>query len=141
MDKCKHCGQILEDGLEVCQSCEQGFANDKISKNFSIDEKSEYKKCGFCNTKLSDFMKYGKVGCGQCYESFDEEVGKMAKKLSFGNHFHVGKFIKPDEMSDEKSSELINLNRLLSKAIENDDFSQAHDIRMKINKIKEECYD
>lgn len=141
MDKCKHCGQILEDGLSICESCKYGVENDKISMNFTLDKKREYKKCGFCNTKLSDFIKYGKTGCGQCYDAFRDEIKKIADNLSFGSTFHVGKFIKPEEMSDEKSKELIDLTRSLNNAIENDDFSKAHEIRMKINKIKEECYD
>ena len=90
------------------------------------------KRCKSCNTSFEEILNSGKMGCPDCYTEFYEEIMPTVIKIQ-GNTQHKG--ISPssvsevDEPSDNKSDEIAKLENDLKKAIENEEFEKAAEIR------------
>lgn len=99
-------------------------------------------KCSNCGLSYEDFRKLGRLGCGDCYQSFHEHLEALLKKIHGSNH-HLGKSpvrgkksapsstvakTKPDNMDD--------LKQQLQDAIQSEDFEKAAQLRDKIRSIE-----
>ena len=94
-------------------------------------------KCPNCGTTYDDFRKFGRLGCSQCYEAFKLHLTTLLRKIHGANH-HLGK--APVGLSTEIRQTVENLHDLktqLMKAIQDEDFEKAAQLRDKIKKIEE----
>ena len=90
--------------------------------------------CALCGSSFDDIIKSGKCGCPQCYTTFYERLLPHIKKVQ-GNVEYVGKRIV---LSDKNVSKSIDeLNTILKKHIENENYEQAAIVRDEIKKLKE----
>ncbi|MCG2710725.1 MAG: UvrB/UvrC motif-containing protein [Candidatus Omnitrophica bacterium] len=161
--KCQLCGkpatvhltEIINDQmteLHLCELCakEKGIAG--LGQPFGLQDlltglvdfgapvisgKTAVLKCENCNMTYEDFRKIGRLGCSQCYEIFKESLEPLLKKVH-GSLQHLGKGPERDDAGFQAKKKLQNLHLKLQKAIQNEAFEEAANIRDKIKKMEKE---
>lgn len=106
-------------------------------------------KCDQCGYTFDDIANTGKLGCGNCYDVFEERLDPIIKKIQ-GSNQHIGrvgkiidnkidkKIEKKAEDKKEKTSENVEINKLqeeLKKAIKEERYEDAAKIRDEIKEI------
>lgn len=140
----------------LCSECakEMGYTNlwSDMSSDFgsilgsffsnALPARSETTRCKTCGSTYHDIAKSGQVGCADCYELFLSELMPSIRRIH-GNTTHCGKrpgfALKEGTKADEVNieSEIDVLKNKLQKAIEEQNFELAAELRDKI-KEKEE---
>lgn len=92
--------------------------------------------CSFCGLTLDDFKKTGRLGCSQCYVSFEAHLSGLLRRLHGGTQ-HVGKvYLPPDPSAGAQQERLAGLRRKLDRAVESEDFERAAQIRDMIRSLE-----
>ena len=92
-------------------------------------------KCPNCGLSYADFKKIGRLGCGECYSAFRKYLGPLLKKIH-GSNLHFGKFPLKVTKSLKEKIDLSGLRQKLQKAIEQEDFEEAANIRDQIKDLE-----
>src|SRR5215470_14378739 len=88
-------------------------------------------KCARCGFTQADFKKAGRLGCPECYKTFSEPLEGLLKTMHKGVR-HVGKVPEALRQTRDLSDRLKQLQKKLSKAIEQEDFEEAAILRDEI---------
>ncbi len=137
--------------LNLCKSCaeQQGLNNPlvDISKVFgkiiiailgehltsqtseSVKETEDGVVCGHCGLSWSDFKRTGRLGCPQCYDTYMDNLKTLLRRLH-GSNKHIGKKIQKE--TEEVKESLDTLKRKLKRAIKNEEYETAAEIRDRI---------
>ncbi len=142
-------GQMSE--LHICEDCarkksqamEQQFGlSDLLAGMADFDKtKSEASaigmsvKCPICGLTYADFKKIGRLGCGECYNTFRKYLGPLLKRIH-GSTQHTGKFPAKAAKVSRKRTGIQELRIRLSKAIESEAFEEAAKIRDQIKELE-----
>lgn len=113
-------------------------------------------KCNQCGYTFEDIANNGKLGCGNCYEVFQERLDPIIRRIQGDNH-HVGrrgKIIdnkieqrmgnssneeeKTNQLVGEKRNQLEKLQEDLKQAIKEERYEEAAKIRDEIKKVEKE---
>ena len=92
--------------------------------------------CPNCGMTYDDFKKFGRLGCSECYTAFRDHLSILLKKIHGSSH-HYGK--SPGNLAKNVGSKgemLYQLKEQLQKAIENENFEKAADLRDKIRTLE-----
>lgn len=153
-------GKVTE--LHLCHDCaaEKGFLDDSF-KNFNpfaflennenmfgellggmlgsqnSGSLKEAAVCPFCGMRLREFMHGGKAGCAKCYTTFKDAIAPTLKKLH-GNTAHTGKFPKGHAEFHAKKARKAELEELLKRAIETQEYEKAATYRDAIRALDAE---
>ncbi len=99
--------------------------------------------CSNCGLNYDDFRKFGRLGCGQCYDSFKEHLSGLLKKIH-GSGEHLGKIPNPSKAIPPAAAKALTLiegvapksledyKKQLHDAIAAEDFEKAAILRDKI---------
>ncbi len=93
-------------------------------------------KCPHCGFTQADFKKAGRLGCSECYVSFAEGLEGLLKSMHKGIK-HVGKIPQVLQQSKDLSEKLKSLQKKLDKAVAEEDFEMAANVRDEIKVTKE----
>lgn len=156
--QCDHCGeneavihltQIVNNQMgtvHLCETCaaEKGLEPHSAPDNFPLtdflaqmgkemsDEPSG-DQCGFCGLRLEDFKKTGRLGCPECYVTFESHLRNLFRRLHGGTQ-HVGKVYLPaDPTEADRQQRLVRLRQKLDQAVRTEDFERAARLRDEIN--------
>ena len=108
----------------------------------ALPARSGATRCAGCGSTMNDIKKTGKVGCADCYELFFSELMPTIRSIH-GNTEHIGKrpVIEytenhPDKAQPAKDEQnaVDSLRAQLKKAIEDEDFERAAELRDEIKK-------
>jgi len=91
-------------------------------------------KCPRCGFSQADFKKSGRLGCPECYKTFAEGLEGLLKTMHKGTH-HSGKVPEALRANREQSDRLKLLQKKLAKAVEDENFEQAAQLRDEIKQI------
>jgi len=91
--------------------------------------------CPLCKTTLNEVLKQGKLGCSDCYKTFAEQLIRPLKQLH-GNTKHTGKIPARSGGSIKRMAEIDGLQNELSRAVMEQNFERAAELRDKINELK-----
>lgn len=94
--------------------------------------------CPFCGMRLNEFMHGGKAGCAKCYTTFKDAITPTVKKLH-GNTAHTGKFPKGRAEAHSKKVRREELEALLKRAIETQEYEKAAEYRDAIKALDAEA--
>jgi protein arginine kinase activator len=111
-------------GLGAAQEVEQATG----------EQESACPACGFTH---ADFKKTGRLGCPTCYEHFADGLTALLKSMHKGVR-HVGKVptrFKQRKQASDTSDRLKNLQRELAKAIHEEKFERAAELRDEIKAL------
>ena len=135
--------------VNLCESCSKdkgvtdptGFALADLLLGLGaaqeIEKGSAVTKCPNCGFSQADFKKTGRLGCAQCYDTFSEGLGSLIKQMHKGVE-HVGKVPQRAVRSLARQSELKELHRNLRKAVAEENYESAAQIRDQIRKFEVE---
>ncbi|MCL2096996.1 MAG: UvrB/UvrC motif-containing protein [Oscillospiraceae bacterium] len=99
---------------------------------------AEKKICKMCGVSFADITKTGKAGCGECYETFKNELTHSIIRIH-GAVNHTGKIPKNRRVKISAKRKLEELSFRMQKAVGEQNFEEAANIRDEINKIKTEA--
>jgi protein arginine kinase activator len=91
--------------------------------------------CPLCGSTASDISRTGKVGCAQCYDTFADMLTPYIKRIH-GNTEHTGKIPSDAGAEIKTKRQLVQLKEELKKAIENQEFEKAAELRDRIKDIE-----
>ncbi len=103
----------------------------------SADESAEPPLvCPACGLSFHEFSRQGRFGCGECYRAFREKLQGLLRKIH-GSSLHRGKL--PPLLSEEGGviKEQERLQEELQRAIGDEDFERAADLRDKLKSLTE----
>ena len=148
-----HLTQIVGDKmqkLDLCEECAKAKGiNDPTSFSladadvlFGLGASQEIEqsgggvetKCPRCGFTQADFKKSGRLGCPECYKTFAEGLEGLLKTMHKGTH-HSGKVPEALRATREQSDRLKLLQKKLAKAIEQEKFEEAAQLRDEIKQI------
>ncbi len=95
--------------------------------------------CPNCGLTIEKFKHLGRFGCGECYQTFREQLQDLLRKIH-GSSLHRGKL--PPMLSEEASliKEQERLQEELQRAINSEDFERAADLRDKLKSLKKDMH-
>ncbi|MBE6733947.1 MAG: hypothetical protein E7563_01215 [Ruminococcaceae bacterium] len=107
----------------------------------ALPARSQATRCPVCQSTAGDISNTGKVGCAKCYEVFFSHLMPYIKRIH-GNTVHCGKSPEspaiPEKSQTEanKESEIANLKSELEKAVQEQNFEYAAELRDKIKELE-----
>jgi|SRR5689334_330383 len=110
-------------GLGASQEMEQASGGSEV-------------KCPNCGFTQADFKKAGRLGCSECYQTFSEGLEGLLKTMHKGTR-HVGKVPHSQQQARELSDRLKSLQKKLDKAVADENFEQAAQMRDEIKTTRE----
>jgi protein arginine kinase activator len=94
--------------------------------------------CTFCGLTLAAFRKSGRLGCAQCWTSFEPQLRTLLQRVQ-GATQHVGKvYLSPDPSASERQKQLEVMRSKLQRAIDSEDFERAAELRDRIRALQSE---
>lgn len=160
-DKCEECGankavvhltQVVNNEMTVVHLCE-GCAADKglDTAPGPISPLTDFiaqmggapprpsgtsDRCEFCGLSYADFKDVGRLGCPECWSTFQEPLEKLVRRIH-GSIRHVGKvYLPPDPSASEREKRLEGLRNRLERAVDAEDFERAAQLRDQIRSLE-----
>ena len=146
--------QIVDKGPvrhNLCEKCaaEKGFETTVNTPKNSLVEfllpaqkalpatMAEVGRCPFCSATFRDFRASGRLGCARCYTTFESSLREVLRRVH-GNHKHVGKRYQSPQMRPvaESAGLLSELRERLRRAVENEQFELAAELRDRIRVLE-----
>ena len=102
----------------------------------SVPAGADAGKCTFCGLTMKDFRATGRLGCARCYVTFEASIRELLRRVH-GSPRHIGRSYRPpqDEVM-EQASVLGELREKLRRAIEQEQFETAAELRDRIKVIE-----
>ncbi len=153
--KCSNCGKNTATitykqningevtNLNLCESCahklgifnsfENIFSPMILDMDYILPEEIKCKNCGYT---LSKYKTTGLFGCGNCYDTFKNEIDNILLKIQ-GKNRHVGKLNKSKtDFNVKEENRVSDLKEKLQKLIKEEKFEEAAIIRDEIKKLE-----
>ena len=137
----------------LCSACAQELGYGNMFPDFTADfggmlgsflsaalpARSGAARCPECGYTMNDIKKSGKVGCANCYDLFFSELMPTIRSIH-GNTEHIGKrpvieyTVNKEETpaADNKDQKIEQLRAELKKAIDDENFERAAQLRDEI---------
>src|SRR3954447_3879881 len=146
-----HLTQIVGDKMQkvdLCEECAKQKGIDDtagasladlllgLGASQEIAQGSGDVKCSHCGFTQADFKKAGRLGCSECYVTFAEGLEGLLKSMHKGTK-HVGKIPQVLQQSKDLSEKLKSLQKKLDKAVAEEDFEMAANVRDEIKVTRE----
>lgn len=96
---------------------------------------SEEESCPVCSMTFDEFRRTGKVGCGNCYSVFSNNMMPLIKRIH-GNIEHTGKVPARSGESLKLKREITKLREELKNAVTNEEYENAAKLRDEIRKLE-----
>jgi protein arginine kinase activator len=157
-DKCKqnvatvHLTQMVDGKtkkVDLCEGCSKasgvddptGFSLADLLLGLGAGQEMEAAsgsgdlKCPHCGFTQADFKKAGRLGCSECYNVFSEGLESLLKTMHKGTR-HVGKRPHAQQSEQEMTTLLKQLQKALEKAVADENFELAANVRDQIKQAK-----
>lgn len=104
-------------------------------------------KCECCGATFDEIRRTGRVGCGNCYKTFERELEPTLLRIH-GRTAHVGK--RPDSIASKKNENtdkttgetntneqrIKKLKDRLAEAVKNEEYEKAAELRDEIKRVE-----
>jgi len=138
---CEQCAQQkgVETGGTVLKSPLGGFLT-ALGKGGSgatlLPSPTDGLRCAACGATLRDFRDSGRLGCDQCYVTFDFHLRDLLRRLH-GSSQHVGeRYALPGVDDEDPKSRLLELRAQLRRAVESENFELAAELRDRLRVLE-----
>lgn len=105
----------------------------------ALPSRSQATRCPSCGSTYGDITNTGKVGCAKCYTTFISELLPSVKRIH-GNTTHCGKrpnmALAEESVANQKEDQIGILKTQLNKAVEEQNFELAAELRDKIKEME-----
>lgn len=99
-------------------------------------QKNEILQCPQCKMTFHQFVNIGRFGCANCYETFNNHLQPIIKRLHSGNIEHHGKVPKRIGGTVHIKRQIQQLKLDLQQAIKNEEFEKAAEIRDQVRALE-----
>ncbi len=127
---CQSCAQAR--GLKTAPNAPQAPLSDFLSEMGAplfTKATSANVSCPRCGCTFRQFRKTGRLGCGQCYTTFEQEMSALLRKIH-GSNEHMGIAVSEGvESRDDHQTRLAELRRELRHAVESEEYERAAELR------------
>lgn len=140
--------------LHLCEDCarktqDMSFENPFTINNFltglldsvqSSPIKVDYIKtttCSKCGMSYGKFKQLGRLGCSDCYNTFNEKLMPLIKNVH-GSKLHTGRVPKKAGSVIRLKREILSLKNELRGVIEKEEFERAAELRDKIRLLEKD---
>ncbi len=140
--------------LHLCESCavEEGIAvkhpiplNELLSSLLAsqpedselFSDSGESQSCPNCGFTLEKFRKEAVLGCPHDYDVFEKALMPLISKAHDGRTQHCGKFPSHMPSDIQAQRQLLDLGQKLEKAVKEENYEQAAQLRDQIKKLEE----
>ena len=118
-----------------------GLAGTDLQAAGKDKETGEELTCGKCGLTFSQFTRQGRFGCGECYAAFRTRLEPIMRKIH-GASLHRGRHpevsvVEGAEAPTLPIKEEERLETDLRKAVQNEDFERAAEIRDMLKDLRE----
>ncbi|WP_419749843.1 UvrB/UvrC motif-containing protein [Terrisporobacter petrolearius] len=129
----------IKDVMEKFDISEDDSIETKKENLLAMDKDCEESEiiCPNCYSTYNEYRETGKVGCSKCYEVFEKQLKPILRNI-YGYEEYIGKSPKKDNSHIYPNKEMITLKEDLNRAVEQEEYEKAADIRDKIKEL-EEC--
>jgi protein arginine kinase activator len=144
--------------LHLCESCavEEGIAvkhpiplNELLSSLLAsqpedselFSDPGESQSCPNCGFTLEKFRKEAVLGCPHDYDVFEKALMPLISKAHDGQTQHCGKFPSHMPSDIQTQRQLLDLGRKLEKAVKEENYEQAAQLRDQIKKLQDNSKD
>ena len=117
------------------QNLLSGILNPEIESSFTHAKKEL--KCDNCGLTYKEFSENGLLGCSECYDTFDDRLQPLVKRIH-GSKSHNGKVPKRKGKDLRIRREIKKLRNNMEKAVDDENFEKAAEIRDEIHELEEE---
>lgn len=93
------------------------------------------KRCPGCGITYDEFNKTGKFGCDQCYDTFQDEIGRLVDRLQ-GSSEYKGRIPSHGDEALKQARALATLKEDLKRAVAEEQFEEAARIRDQIKGLE-----
>jgi protein arginine kinase activator len=102
----------------------------------SVSASADAGKCSFCGMTMKDFRDTGRLGCARCYTTFESSMRELLRRVHGGPR-HIGRAYRaPHDEVLEKAGTLGELREKLRRAIEQEQFETAAELRDRIRVLE-----
>ena len=102
----------------------------------SVPASADAGRCTFCGLTMKDFRATGRMGCARCYSVFEPSMRELLRRVH-GSARHIGQgYRAPQDEVMERVSVLGELREKLRRAIEQEQFEVAAELRDRIRVIE-----
>ena len=92
--------------------------------------------CGRCGGSLQDFRESGRLGCPECYRSFEVPLRDLLRRLHGSTH-HVGeRYADQGDGTPEGRVQAAELREQLRLAVETENFDLAAELRDRLKVVE-----
>lgn len=85
--------------------------------------------CSGCGASLRDFRETGRVGCAECYRSFETPLRELLRRLHGSTHHSGMRYASTVGPAPEPRVDTQGLRDQLKRAIESEQFERAAELR------------
>ncbi|MES2176493.1 MAG: UvrB/UvrC motif-containing protein [Gemmatimonadota bacterium] len=102
----------------------------------SMPASADAGKCSFCGETMKDFRETGRMGCARCYTTFETSMRELLRRVHGGSR-HTGRpYRAPKDELLERAGVLGELREKLRRAIEQEQFEAAAELRDRIKVLE-----
>ncbi|MBO8126813.1 MAG: UvrB/UvrC motif-containing protein [Firmicutes bacterium] len=91
--------------------------------------------CPTCGLTYERFRETGRLGCADCYQAFHDQLIPLLRRIQSGTQ-HQGKVPGKAQKETEAGSKLEQLQAELKKAVEEENYERAAELRDAIQELK-----
>jgi len=106
-----------------------------IGQGIKIPKTDAGLKCNKCGMTYAEFTRNGRLGCGECYETFRPKLKPLLNRIH-GSSTHTGKIPKHLGENIRYKRELEDLRRELKNLVAEERFEEAAVVRDKIRELE-----
>lgn len=134
---CEHCAQ-REGYSSISHNNLAGMLASMLGESVNTRIMSEKECCPVCHSYFSDIAETGKVGCAECYKTFNSQLLPYLKRVH-GSTKHIGKVPNSAPLIVKETEESVDSLRLeLNRLVSEERYEEAAVLRDKIRKMEGE---
>jgi protein arginine kinase activator len=112
-----------------------------IEPKYPLSQQDAFKpqevlQCKECSMTFPQFVKVGRFGCANCYETFRDHLNPILKRVHSGNTEHYGKIPKRIGGSFHIRKSVEELKETLKVLIAQEEFEKAAEVRDEIRSLE-----
>lgn len=129
MHLCEACAREKEESIKAHFSLGDFFAG-LTDFELPVEPARKERRCKRCGFSYADFKKIGRLGCAECYKTFEEALIPLLRRIH-GSAEHVGK----SPLKKIPTASIIEeMRRKLKAAVEREEFEKAAELRDEIQR-------
>lgn len=111
---------------------------DMSNPSLQVEKKAtKDSQCPKCGMSYAQFSQSGRLGCGDCYAAFQRQLEPLLRRIQ-GTSTHGGKVPGRQGGTLKLEREIGRLSRELEKAVEQEEFEMAAELRDQIRELRQQ---